>query len=178
MLLKKLRGRYSELKEKMETVAQGLDARSVLEDIDDPNSYGDVTAPVLLVKEYQEKDCWLTVPGNSYVTDREFLTQLCTVNARHPLNRDSLVNRPPHMNKPARYQVYALNAEYCWVPELNNIAKQMRTLLDSKMSYRPFESMAVTFSGLNFFNKVTVNKDSMSSTPELLNRNNLLRMNL
>lgn len=133
MVLRTLSERYVALKDKIDAVERALISDKVLENFDDFNCHGDVTIPVLCVKEYQKDGAWLIVPATSYITDGEFIVDWSRCNMTHPLSRESFVVPPNYVDNnveyTARYSFYILSEPRCWAAELNESVIKIHELL-------------------------------------------------
>ncbi len=94
---------------------------------------------VLLVKQYQVSNEWLSVPGVVSVQDRESLRGYLLTDARHPTNRDSIINPPRYVtgnvSYPTRYVIhpYYIGPDFAGVAqEVNLLTLHLRDCLDEQ----------------------------------------------
>jgi hypothetical protein len=88
----------------------------------------EITIPIFLVKQYQEKGAWHSVPATGYVSDRDVLLSWLRTKPIHPLNRESLNSPPTYKGMTTRYRWHALSAEHCYAQELGEGAVEIRDL--------------------------------------------------
>ncbi|MBI2787020.1 MAG: hypothetical protein HYX60_12235 [Legionella longbeachae] len=127
--------RYSTLLENLEKVQEALNnnknpENERIEIEDQVIAYMEVEIPMLLVKQYHEKENkWKVVPANSYITNKDTLVLGLNQNQKHPINRDNIYKPSSYEDKPTRYKWYEITANAFYAQELAEGAEEIRTLL-------------------------------------------------
>ncbi|MFA6302938.1 MAG: hypothetical protein WC627_07380 [Legionella sp.] len=133
---RQLVNQYSSLSERLNKLQFALETGS-LDDVDDELINNGLKNPILVVKQYLSVDGqWKTVPTISHIADRDALLNWLIRNPTHPITRDIFKSPPDYVVSetetcPTRYRWFRLTKEYCYAPELGEIADTLRALMQT-----------------------------------------------
>ncbi|MFA6302939.1 MAG: hypothetical protein WC627_07385 [Legionella sp.] len=133
---RQLVNRYTSLSERLERLQFGLKSNN-LEDIDDELVNNGLRNPILVFKQYlNAQGQWKCVPTISHIADREGFSNWLKYRPIHPITKDNYQTPPDYeISKTekyvTRYQWFNITEDYCYAPELGEIANTLREMMCS-----------------------------------------------
>lgn len=176
---RQLVSQYSSLSERLNKLQFALETEN-LDDVDDELINNGLKNPILVVKQYLNAEGqWKTVPTISHIADREELLTWLKRNPTHPTTRDIFKSPPDYeVSKTekyaTRYRWFHLTKEYCYAPELGEIADTLRKMMQTLPQELGIANISVSAgsSRHSLFSQTDVVNDN-SSEEELLGLNAL-----